>query len=540
MKFNLPKANLIDNIVGYFDPQAKMKRLTIRGASDSFGGGKQAYEGASKTTKSMAGWSTTVGDANADTVNDMATLRSRGRDLVRNVPIATSAAYITRSSVVGTGLKAHPSLNTEFLGMSEEQARIWERDVRFKFRAWCESKISFDAQKKQNFYDAQAMAIFNTFSSGDVFATTPRIPRVGIEQDTRIQMVEADRVQNPQGKDNSQRLTEGVETDEWGAPIAYWITQEHPNAIGDSADKKKVIRIEAFGVESGRQNVLHVFDMARPDQKRGVSWLAPIITKVKQLGRYSDAEIMAAVVSGMFTVFVKKDLEGGDILDEALSEEEDKAYPRVTGANPQGEQNTYRMGNGAMVGLAEGESVEFANPMRPNTAYEPFVTAIYREMGAALEIPYEILLKSFTSSYSASRAAFLEAWRSFKVKRVWLVRQFCQPIYEIWLSEAIAKGQVQAPGFFDSHLIKTAYCGCTWVGDSKGQIDPVKETLGMQMQEDRGYVTAEQITAELNGGDWMQNMAQRKKEQEIRVEYNLNTKPLDPKAVQDNSNAQTP
>ena len=49
---------------------------------------------------------------------------------------------------------------------------------------------------------------------------------------------------------------------------------------------------------------LHLKDKTRPGQTRGVPYLAPVIELIKQLGRYTDAEVMAAVVSGMFTVFV--------------------------------------------------------------------------------------------------------------------------------------------------------------------------------------------------------------------------------------------
>lgn len=537
MRLKLPKANIIDNVVGVFSEQKKLQRMTVRAASNFLG--NESYEGASHTKKSMQGWHTSIGDSNVDTVPDMNTLRSRGRDLVRNAPIACSAAKVLRTSVIGTGLKPTPKVKAKVLGFSDEKAQEWNDRAKAMFSAWAENKVSFDIQKKQNFYDSQAMVIFNVFAAGDIFATTPRVPIPGIEQDTRIQIIEADRVCNPNDAEDTSKITGGVEVDSNGAPVAYHISKSHPHGI-DSNDVVTTQRVKAWGDKTGRQNVIHVFDMQRPDQKRGVSWLAPVITKFKQLNRYSDAEIMAAVVSGMFTVFVKKDMQGDDILEESLTEQESNAYPKVSGAESQEDADkSYRLGNGAMVGLAEGESVDFANPMRPNANYEPFVNAIYKEIGASLEIPYEILMKIFQSSYSASRAAFLEGWRAFRVKRVWMTRQYCQPIYEIWLSEAVAKGQIDAPGFFDSNLLRSAYCNCQWIGDSKGQIDPVKETLGLQMQEDRGYITAEQIAAELNGSDFEENLIQRKKEQDLRVKFGLDTKPLDPAVVKEENEKKT-
>ena len=81
------------------------------------------------------------------------------------------------------------------------------------------------------------------------------------------------------------------------------------------------------------------------------------------------------------------------------------------------------------------------NPGRPNPNFDPFVIAVLKQIGAALEIPYEILIMAFSSNYSASRAAILEFFKVVKMYRAWFVADFCQPIYEEWLSEAVAKGE---------------------------------------------------------------------------------------------------
>ena len=49
---------------------------------------------------------------------------------------------------------------------------------------------------------------------------------------------------------------------------------------------------------------LVIFESERAEQYRGVPYLAPVIESLKQLTRYSEAEIMAAVINGFFTVFI--------------------------------------------------------------------------------------------------------------------------------------------------------------------------------------------------------------------------------------------
>lgn len=185
--------------------------------------------------------------------------------------------------------------------------------------------------------------------------------------------------------------------------------------------------------------MLHIMNRERIGQRRGVPLLAPVIEALKQLGRYTDAELVAAVVSGMFTVFIEKE-----------SASSDGGFGEIIPEDAQvdaGDDSTIELAPGAIVDLNEGEKAHDMNPGRPNTAFDGFVVAICRQIGAALEIPYELLVKNFNASYSASRGALLEAWKMFRMYRTWLANDFCQPVYEEWFAEAVAKGRIPAPAF---------------------------------------------------------------------------------------------
>ena len=117
-------------------------------------------------------------------------------------------------------------------------------------------------------------------------------------------------------------------------------------------------------------------------------------------------------------------------------------------------------------------------------------------------------MKAFNASYSASRAALLEAWKAFKMRREWFVGDFCKPVYEVWLTEAVALGRIQAPGFFSDPVIREAWLGSEWIGPSQGQLDPTKEIDAEIKAVEHGFSTHEQSTIKLNGGSWDANMRQ--------------------------------
>src|SRR5699024_3164335 len=105
----------------------------------------------------------------------------------------------------------------------------------------------------------------------------------------------------PQGKD----IKQGVEVDKFGAPVKYYIAKKHPGSTSVLI-KKDVQPVAVFGNKSGRRNILHIYqDLERIGQRRGAPLLSPVIETLKHMTRYTEAELIALVVAGMFTVFVK-------------------------------------------------------------------------------------------------------------------------------------------------------------------------------------------------------------------------------------------
>lgn len=465
-----------------------------------------SHHGASRTKKSLRGWISRGGSTKEDIDENLELLRERSRDLYMGAPLATSSIKTTRTNVVGSGLKLKAQLDAEFLGLSEEESDLWETTVEREFSLWADS-VNCDLQRMNNFYELQQLAFLSSLMSGDCFVTLPTSKRINMPYDLRINLIEADRVCNPQnlkGKD----ISGGVEFNDYGELVAYHIVNIHP--LSDSSKKREWIRVEAFGSKTGRPNILHLMEAERPGQRRGVPILAPVIESLKQLNRYSEAELMAAVISGMFTVFIEsKNNDDDPPLGEGIPEEDQIDTQ---------DETSYELGNGAIIALGEGETAKEVNPGRPNTAFDGFVTSICRQIGAAIEVPYELLTKHFTASYSASRAALLEAWKMFKMRRTWLASDFCQPIYEEWLSEAVAKGRIYAPGFFDDPLIRKAYCSAEWNGPTQGQIDPLKEVNAAAKRVEEGFSTRAKETVELTGGDFYKNHRQRVKEEKLRQE----------------------
>lgn len=500
------RANMMDRAIAVVAPGWARARLRDRTLMAMSG----AYDGARMDLPGRRLWSPSRGSADADLQPDLPMLRRRARDLDRNNPLARGALSTTKTSVVGPGLKPIPMIDRDYLGLDEETATALERQM---MREWSlfANGIECDITRTDRFAGLQALAYGSAKMNGDAFAMLRMKERPGSPYALKIQLVEADRVCDPPRNRHEAAkgatIVGGVEQDEDGAAVALWIASQHPGAyvpyhLG-RMDKMEWNRVAVFGEKSGRRNALHLMMRNRIGQTRGEPWMAPVMETLKQIGRYTDAEIMAAVVNACFAVTTKTVDAAG------------LAFPETGGDDAKGDPINLTE-PGIVVDLALGEAVEGFTPGRPNAAFDPFMLAMMRNVGAGLGIPVELLVKHFTSSYSASRAALLEAWRFYREEREWLIADFCQPVREAWLTEAVLRGRIAAPGFLDDPLAALAWSACDWVGPAPGHIQPKQEAEAAQLRMDGGITTLAEEIAAYSGGNWESKHRQSVKENQAR------------------------
>lgn len=508
--------NLIDKMVAVINPVKALEREKARCRLDiiqRFNNSGYDEGGASHDKNSMRGWRASSKSPQEDIDRNLDTLRQRSRSLMMSAPIAVSAIKTNRTNIVGMGLRLRPTIDREVLGISDEEAKRWEKKTQREFELWAKSK-QCDATKVNNFYEMQQIVCMSWLTNGDAVGLIEYCDeeKAFMPYELRIHLIESDKVCNPQSTgayvnlwetnpDNGNRIYNGVEIDSKGGVVAYHICNTYPNSA--LVTQKKWTRVKAFGDRTGMPNVLMIFESERAEQYRGVPYLAPVIEALKQLTRYSEAEIMAAVINGFFTVFITSEKSPSEMPFTGIAGDDEDEYDT---------DNSYGLGPGMINVLAPGEDIKMADPSHPNSNFDAFTTAYAKYIGAALEIPSELLLKQFGASYSASKAALEEAWKAFKMRRAWLIDDFCKPIYEIWLTEAIAKGRIKAPGFYLDASIREAWCKCAWNGPAQGMLDPLKEIKAAKGRVDLGVSTREIETMEMNGGNFDDNAAQLKHE----------------------------
>lgn len=494
MKFAPP--NLADRLVAWFAPKAGLGRLQARTMMAAADG---SWKGGRKDRRPTRNWRPGGGSPDADTLADLPDLRARSRDLARNAPIAVGAIGTTVAGVIGTGLKLQASIDARLLGLTPEAADLAEMEQEREF--WTFAKRC-DFTGVQDFDELQRLVYRAVKESGDVLIVRRyRLDR-GDVYGTKLQVLEADRLSNPDRAGDNDKISGGVEVDADGVPVAYHISDRHPGGMRVGAMNWE--RIPARS-EDGLRTVIHLFSRDRPELTRGTPFLSPVVEHIKQISDYSDAEVTAAVVGAMVTMVIESP-EGTGTGDAAP----------ILGTQETGNaENELQLGNGAVLGLAPGEKASMMNPGRPNSNFDPFVTSFLTQVGVALGLPLELLTQHFSSSYSASRAALEIAWSRFSIDRAWFAERCCQEVYGWAMDEAVASGRINRPGWFANPMVREAYLGANWIGPRRYSLNPYQEAQADKLDMEMGTKTGEQVCMERTGGEIEKNLDQRAKEMKL-------------------------
>lgn len=450
-------------------------------------GGNGAYEGAS-FARWARNWAARLFAPNEEML-DLPTLEARCLDLHRNNPIAQAIIEGHVDTVIGNGLKMHSTIDHEALGISEAEADELEALIEQEWSAYTET-TECDAAGIANFAEIQQTAYRASENSGGILAHLPWVERPGSDFPLKVQLIETMRLgyNHP-----SSNVVYGVELDEYGQQVAYWISDYQ----GGPAK-----RMKAVGEASGRKLIIHFFNNDRPGQVRGVPLLRGCIKQLRILGEYFDNELIRARVSNLFTAFIKS--SDPNALERPDTGDENQTLPR--------DPDDYRMQPGGIQLLDPDEDVVFANPNSPNQSFDSFVKSIILFVGMSVRMPFEVLTLQFVASYSAARAALGMFTSRIKYKRSRFALGFCQPIYEQWMTERVLSGALPLPGFFESQRKRRAYTAALWEGPRMVSIDETKEVDAAIKRINAGLTTKEREIYLLTGENYKNVFRQRKKE----------------------------
>ena len=262
---------------------------------------------------------------------------------------------------------------------------------------------------------------------------------------------------------------------------------------------------------SGRSRFVHVYQMERPGQTRGVPAMASVMSDLRMYDHYQRAEVAAAVMNAMMCAFLELSLDMPSILELLGGDPSCTPQEAYLGLRRDWVTQT-KLEAGMILAPPPGDKMSFLKAERPNSQFGPFTEQVMRHVGTSLGLPLELLMKDFSkTNYSSARASLLEAWRFFNNRRDWLITHWADVAYSLWLEEAANNGDVEAPDFYAS---RAAWCRADWIGDGRGWIDPLKEAEASGERRRQGVSTLSRECAE-QGLDYRDVVRQQVREEKF-------------------------
>lgn len=428
---------------------------------------------AGKSTRRLKGLTTSTVAINTQIRRYGKTVLARSRYLASNNPYAAAAKEAFVSALVGSGIKPSSLIADAAVKKAVQQA-------------WLDWTDESDADGLTDFYGQQAIVAAEMFEAGECFVRIrARRPEDGLSVPLQLQILPAEMLPLDRNETlaGGNRIEMGVEFDAIGRRVAYHFLRQHPGADQFfTVDGSQTVRVPAG-------EVLHLFRPVRAGQVRGIPHTLSAIVTAAIMDSYDDAELERKRTAALFGAFVMRPaVEDGD-------------HPLETAITASDVAGGIAMEPGAVVDLADGEDVKFAEPADVGGSYEAFQYRNLLRMAAGFGVPYAAMTGDLRqTSYGSIRAGLVEFRRRVEaMQHAVMVFQFCRPVWMRWMSDAVLSLAVPVP-VPEFAAAPRAFARVKWITPKWEWVDPLKDRQAEKLAVDNGWKARSDVI-EAEGAD---------------------------------------
>lgn len=404
--------NVFDRIIGAVAPRAALNRVRARTALQAL----MNYDAATSGRRGSS-WKPMATDADSAAWGKRSRIAFVGRDMVRNTPLATRYQTVVVNNVVGDGIQPKVVMGTgrvvlgrkgptvaKLTGVAKSLSDILARHL---------GSTDIDADGRNTLSGLQRLAMMTVVDSGEaLIRRRPRLASDGLTLPFQLQVLEPDYldVMRDGAQANGNMVRDGIEYDQIGRRVAYWMFKEHPGAV------YRNLSVNLTSARVPASEVIHLFRQDRPGQQRGVSWFANLAMSLQDLADHQDAQLLRQKIAACFAAF------------RVPAEDEDD------NADPSDLSET--IAPGRIQNLGPGEDIKFAEPPGVQ-GYDEFKRSVLRDVASGGSITYEALSGDLSNvNFSSARIGRLEMDRAVTSWQ-WqmLIPQMMDPIAR-WVMEA--------------------------------------------------------------------------------------------------------
>lgn len=455
---------------------------------------KRGFDGA-QGGRLFSDWVLQGMSADSEIRGNLNQLRVRCRDLANNDPYAKKYLRLLRDNVVGeTGFNLQVQAKNDDGQLDEYGNDIIET----QFKLWSQVG-NCTADGKQSLADVTQMVIQGLARDGEVLIRKVFYPN---NWGFALEILEPDLLDENLNATapNGNAIRMGVEIDGYRRPVAYHLKSKHPGDNMAMASGQAIQRVEA-------DKIIHLYDMERAQQTRGIPWMSNGVQSLKMLKGYREAEMVAKRVGAAKMGFFYSETGDEYVGDDYESGGENGHHgPKIMDAEP-----------GTLTELPAGMRFEEFNPSNTSTEFQQFEKAILRGIASGWGVSYHSLANDLTqTSYSSIRQGTLEDRDFYKGLQKFIINHFLRPVYQSWLEQSFLTNAIP---FSITKLDKFALSsmfrprGFQWV-------DPAREIAAHIQALNSGLISMQDV-ANHYGRDVSETFAQIEKDKQLAEKFGL-------------------
>lgn len=452
-------------------------------------------------------WLTQSQSIDWDLQKSLVTLRARSRDLCTNNDYGRKFLQMCSTNVVGpAGFRLQVRVKETLTPGENRVDKLASAAIEAGFWDWAR-RGNCDVTGKHSFFDICNLYIKAVARDGEVLIKKVYGKQAG-KYGFQLQILDVDRLdvnKNDRRLANGNVVKMGVEVTPYGRPVAYHLRIAHPGDNPYYTFEGSMYEVVPAA------DIYHHFISDRPEQTRGIPWMASAMIRLQNLGGYEEAAVIAARVgAAKMGFFTAPDGDGTAVSDD--TENADGTGDLITDAEP-----------GTFGVLPEGYGFESFNPDYPHAMYKDFVKTVLRGVSSGLGVAYNTLANDLEGvNFSSIRSGVIEERDNWQAIQNWVIESFLDDLFSTWLKFSLLSAAIpSAPGGAPLPAEKfDKFNAGVWQGRRWQWVDPRADaeaniSLINNGLRSRGDVIAEQ------GGDidetWSQLAEEEKKIAEMGI-----------------------
>lgn len=481
------------------EPTARVRQVAVR----SFA--------AAETNRLLSGWKWDGGFSAQEIRSQLATIRSRSREMAKNNPAMKRYLQLFAVNVVGDGFTFKSTPHDGFPGAKDYRLDASaSRFIEYHFWRWCNQR---DPETGRTFCDAAGRKtmpemdalnaktwardgeyIMLRMTADNPYGIAFRILRPDALDETYFR--EATAGQNP--------VYCGVEMDrQTGRPVAYYF---------HTTDVQSGIRgLHGYLVRIPAERIIHGFTPEDEDQPRGIPLGHASLIKLKMLQEYDEAEITAARDEACSIGTYHSSNEDPDGAVD-LTDPDNSEVANALVADKQAGQREI---------LPPGWDYKVSVPQHPNREVTAFKTSMNKDVASGFGIEYSNAFNDWAGvSFSSVRQGTISERDCWIMLQNQMIAQNKSPVFMMWLKSFLSLSisgnypQEKYPKFSEHE-----FRGRRWMW-----VDPMKDMHAAKLAVENGWRTDSDIAADL-GGDYGDNLEVKEREKEMRKKHGIEDPP---------------